>query len=276
MSEENLVASASTTLDVGAGDEVLVQIAGGIATVTINRPARRNALSGAVVSGLTRAFDQLSRTDGANVIVLTGAGDKAFCAGADLGDANNADGLIGMHHARAGFVELLLAMQRCARPIVGRINGLALGGGFGLALSCDLVVAGEGAQFGTPEIKVGLFPMMIMAVIARSIGRKRAMELMLTGDRISAAQAVQWEIANYAVPASELDAKVAELATKIAGHSPAILRLGRQAFYNTQDMPFEQALRALQSELTIATMTEDAAEGIAAFFGQRAPQWRGR
>jgi enoyl-CoA hydratase len=102
------------------------------------------------------------------------------------------------------------------------------------------------------------------------------MELMLTGDRISAAQAVQWEIANYAVPASELDAKVAELATKIAGHSPAILRLGRQAFYNTQDMPFEQALRALQSELTIATMTEDAAEGIAAFFGQRAPQWRGR
>lgn len=265
-------------VDVDAGGEVLVAVGeGGVATVTINRPQRRNALSGDVVRGLTRAFEVLSRTDGARVIVLTGAGDKAFCAGADLaGQSADGDGLIGMHHGRAGFVELLLAMQRCARPIIGRVNGLALGGGFGLVLGCDLVVASEAAQLGTPEIKVGLFPMMIMALITRSIGRKRAMELMLTGDRLPASQAVEWGIANYVVPPEQLDAKVAELAAKVACHSPAILQLGRQAFYKTQDMSFEQALRALQSELTIATMTEDAAEGIAAFFGQREPQWRGR
>lgn len=273
MTDQNLV-----VVDVGAGDEVLVEIGGhGVATVTINRPQRRNALSAQVVEGLRRAFEVLSQADGVRVIVLTGAGDKAFCAGADLGgQAGGDEGLIGLHHGRASFVELLLAMQRSTRPIIGRVQGLALGGGFGLALACDLVVASDAAQFGTPEIKVGLFPMMIMALITRCIGRKRALELMLTGDRLPASQAVEWEIANYVVPAAELDAKVAELAGKIASHSPAILRLGRQAFYRTQDMEFEQALRALQSELTIATMTEDAAEGIAAFFGQREPQWKGR
>lgn len=255
---------------------VVTQVVERVATVTINRPARRNALSRAVVEGLIERFDALGRDPDVGVIVLTGAGEKAFCAGGDLGDQQMGDGFLAMHDGRAAFASLMMAMGRCARPIIGRINGHALGGGFGLALSCDIVVAREGATFGTPEIKVGLWPMMITTVIARNLGRKRAMELMLTGGRVGAEQAVEWGIANKVAPTEELDAAVAEFSGKIAGYSPAILKLGRQAFYQTQDMGFEQALYTLQSQLTINTMAEDAAEGIGAFFGGREPEWKGR
>jgi enoyl-CoA hydratase/carnithine racemase len=261
-------------------DEILVGIQNRIATVTINRPARRNALSSAVVEGLTRQFVELSANDAVGAIVLTGAGDKAFCAGGDLMDGQMAaaagQGMLAMHEQRAGFAEMLLAMNRCARPIIARANGHALGGGLGLLLNCDIAVGSSTATFGTPEVKVGLFPMMIMAVIARNLGRKRAMEMMLTGTRLSAEEAVDCGILNYAVGPDELDAKVADLAERIAGFSPAVLKLGRRAFYETQDMSFEQALDTLQNQLTLNTLTEDAAEGIAAFIGKREPEWKGR
>lgn len=256
---------------------VLTEVAdNGVARLTINRPERRNAMSGAVVAELTKQFGALSDDDDVTVIVLTGAGDRAFCAGGDLMDQQMGGGALQMHFDRGGFAEMLLAMNRCAKPIIARVNGHALGGGFGLALNTDIVVASADATFGTPEIKVGLFPMMIMAVIARNIGRKKAMELMLTGSRISAADAVDAGVANYAVPANELDQKVDELAERVAGFSPAILKLGRQAFYKTQDMGFEEALRHLHNELTINTLAEDAAEGIMAFIGKRDPEWKGK
>lgn len=255
---------------------VRTEVVGRVATVMIHRPERRNALSRAVVESLRERFETLGRDPEVGVIVLTGAGEKAFCAGGDLGDQQTGEGFLAMHEGRAAFAALMVEMGRCEVPIVGRVNGHALGGGFGLALSCDIVVAREGATFGTPEIKVGLFPMMITAVIARNLGRKRAMELMLTGGRVEAAQAVEWGIANKVVEAEALDEAVTEFADKIAGYSPAILRLGRQAFYATQDMGFEQALYTLQSQLTINTLAEDAAEGIGAFFGGRAPEWKGR
>jgi enoyl-CoA hydratase/carnithine racemase len=257
-------------------EDILTDIDGSIATVTINRPNRRNALSGAVVKGLTERFGELSNDDDVTVIVLTGAGDKAFCAGGDLMDQQMGGGALAMHEDRSGFADMLLAMNECAKPIIARVNGHALGGGFGLALNCDIAVGSTDASFGTPEIKVGLFPMMIMAVIQRNIGRKKAMEMMLTGKRLSAEEAEDVGIINYAVAPDELDNKVNELAERIAGFSPAILKLGRRAFYKTQDMNFEQALRMLHNELTINTLTEDAAEGIMAFIGKRDPEWKGK
>ncbi len=257
-------------------EEILTEIEDGIATVTINRPNRRNALSGAVVEGLTGRFETLSDNDDVTVIVLTGEGDKAFCAGGDLMDQQMGGGALAMHEDRSGFADMLLAMNQCAKPLIARVNGHALGGGFGLALNCDIAVGSTNATFGTPEIKVGLFPMMIMAVIQRNLGRKKSMELMLTGKRVDAEEAEKLGIINYAVDPDELDAKVAELAERIAGFSPAILKLGRRAFYKTQDMGFEEALRMLHNELTINTLTEDAAEGIMAFIAKRDPEWKGK
>ena len=257
-------------------DDLLIDIdEEGVATLTINREGRRNALSAAVVQGLREALRELADDDAARVVVLTGAGEKAFCAGGDL-SAIQGDGALAMHYGRGGFAELLLEMHRFPKPIVGRINGQALGGGFGLALSCDVNVASDAALFGTPEIKLGLFPMMIMAVIVRNIGRKKAMEMMLTGERIDAEEARRIGVVNRVVPAGELDAAVGELTARIGSFSPAILRLGRQAFYDTQDMGFEQALRHLHSELTINALAEDAGEGVMAFIARREPEWKGR
>lgn len=256
--------------------EVLVSRQETVATVTINRPDRRNSLSQGVVTGLRDAFRELDNDPHVKVIILTGAGDKAFCAGGDVSDFASAEGMLAMHWARAGFAELMKEMQRLSKPILARVNGLALGGGFGLALNCDLAVAAESAEFGTPEIKLGLFPMMIMAVMVRNLGRKDAMELMLTGDRIAAARAKEMGIVNRVVSREDLDAATAELASKVAGYSPAILRLGRQAFYKTQDMDFDEALSTLHNELSLNVMSEDAAEGVMAFMERRDPQWKGR
>lgn len=247
-----------------------------VAQITIDRESRRNALSHSVVEDLTAAFKELGDDPALRVLVLTGAGEKAFCAGGDLGDQQAAGGMLGMHKARGAFVELLLAMHRCPKPIIARVNGHALGGGFGLVLSCDLAVGASHATFGTPEVRVGLFPMMISAVIQRSLHRKHALELMLTGDRIDAQRALSFGILNRVAPEGELDQCLDELVTKVSSYSPAILGLGRQAFYNTQDMSFEAALRALQSELTINTLAEDAAEGIMAFMTKRDPEWKGK
>ena len=253
-----------------------VEVDGPVATVTIDREERRNALSQSTVEELTQAFSSLGEEDELRAIVLTGAGEKAFCAGGDLGDQAPSGGPLGMHRGRAAFVELMLTMSRCPKPIIARVNGKALGGGFGLVLNCDLAVAAHDAQFGTPEIKVGLFPMMITAVIQRNLHRKHALELMLTGERIDAARALEIGVVNRVADEGDLDGEVQRLVKKVTAYSPAILALGRQAFYDTQDMSFEQALRALHSELTINTLAEDAAEGIMAFLGKRKPEWKGR
>ncbi len=255
---------------------VLTETEDHVATVTINRPDRRNAMSNEVVERLTERIETLSDDEDVHVIVLTGAGDKAFCAGGDLGDQGGGGGMLQMHYERGGFADLLLTMNRCACPIVARVNGHALGGGLGLVLNSDIAVASTDADLGTPEIKLGLFPMMIISVIQRNMSRKRAMEMVLTGHKFPAEEAEQLDIVNYAVEPDELDEKVDELVDRINGFSPAILKLGRRAFYETQDMDFEEQLRSLHKDLTINTLTEDAGEGVMAFLQKREPEWEGK
>jgi len=272
-----------------AAPAVLYETARGIARVTINRPEARNALSQEVMEGLLGAFDRAAGDPDVRVLVLTGAGDKAFCAGGDLGGSGlrvagreapgppvHVPGFAERHHDRRTFADLFRRMNRLGKPIIARVRGHCLAGGFGLALGCDLVVASDDASFGTPEVKRGLFPMMIMATIFRNVGRKKGMELLLTGDRISAADAERLGLINYAVPAAELDAKVDELAAKVAAMSPAVVRLGRDAFYAMSDMGFDQALEYLQTMLTVNLGTEDAIEGVTAFLQKRDPVWKGR
>jgi len=256
---------------------VLYEVAAGVARVTINRPEARNALSPAVMDGLLAAFQRAAGDPEVRAVVLTGAGDKSFCAGGDLGGPGFAQkSPIERHHDRRTFADLFRAMNRLGKPLIARVRGHCLAGGFGLALGCDLVVASEDSTFGTPEVKRGLMPMMIMATIFRNVGRKKGMELLLTGDRLSAAEAEHFGLINHAVPADQLDAKVEELLAKVLAMSPAILRLGRDAFYAMQDMEFERALDYLQAMLTVNLASEDAVEGVRAFLEKRDPVWKGR
>lgn len=267
---------------------VLYEVANGVARITINRPDARNALSQEVMTGLLDAFERARHDAAVRALVLTGAGDKAFCAGGDLGGrALKSDdsegqalramqGFVDRHHDRRTFADLFRRMNALGKPIVARVRGHCLAGGFGLALGCDLVVASDDSSFGTPEVKRGLMPMMIMATIFRNVGRKKGMELLLTGDRITAAEAERLGLINYAVPAAELDAKVDALVAKVAAMSPAVVRLGRDAFYAMSDMGFDQALDYLQAMLTVNVGTEDAIEGVRAFLEKREPVWKGR
>jgi enoyl-CoA hydratase/carnithine racemase len=257
-------------------DVVLYELRGSAARITINRPERRNALSDEVIEDLTTAIARAGEDGEARVVVLTGAGDQAFCAGADLGGFTGEGSRVQLHHGRRRLADLFIAMQRCPKPIVARVNGKALAGGFGLMLACDLVVAADDAEFGTPEINVGLWPYMITAVISRNVPRKVALEMMLTGKRVSAKDAARWGIVNRVVPSAELDMGVDELVDDLAGKSPLILRLGKESFYRAQDMNFEDALSYLHSMLTVNLESEDVIEGVTAFAQKRKPEWKGR
>jgi enoyl-CoA hydratase/carnithine racemase len=257
-------------------DEVLVATEGPTATVILNRPKQRNPLSAAMRRDLCSALAWCAAEQSVRVVVLTGAGDRAFCAGADLAGFAAGDSMLERHQASHDFVELFLAMQDLGKPVIGRINGHALAGGFGLACACDLLVAVESATFGTPEINVGVWPAMIQAVLARNLPRKVLLEMVLLGERWSALQLKELGLINRVVPMSELDSTVAELANALASKSPMVMRLGRDSFYRQQDLEFRSALEYLHAQLTLVTQTEDAQEGVRAFMEKRQPNWRGR
>ena len=248
---------------------------GGVATLTIDRPDRRNAINPEVVRALGAALARAEADETVRVVVLTGAGDKAFCAGGDLGGMA-ADSKVGQHHERAQIGELFGKMRSSRLPIVARVNGHALAGGFGLMLACDLVVAAEDVQMGMPEIDVGLWPFMITAIVQRDLPRKVALDLMLTGRRIDAGDGLRWGFVNLVVPRADLDSAVAGLAETVASKSPLIVALGKSSFYRAEDMSFERQIDYLAGMLTVCLESEDAIEGVTAFLQKRAPDWKGR
>ncbi|HEV7401018.1 MAG TPA: enoyl-CoA hydratase/isomerase family protein [Solirubrobacterales bacterium] len=255
---------------------VKYEVAEGVATVTLNNPEKRNMLSGQMLSELVDAMKTARDSDDVRAVVLTGAGDKVFCAGADLGGFAADVPLVAKHFATDLFLEYFRLMPRLGKPSLCAANGHVLAGGMGLALSCDLLIAKEGVTFGTPEINVGAFPYMIMAIIYRNVPRKKVNEMMLLGERLSAEQAVEFGLANKVVPAGEFDAAVADWATKLASKSPVLMRLGHDAMYRQQDMAVDDALDYLRSQLSLTFSTEDIVEGVTAFFEKRDPQWKGR
>jgi enoyl-CoA hydratase/carnithine racemase len=247
----------------------------GVRLLTLNRPERRNALSPELVNALRSALVAADREAGVHAVVITGAGEKAFCAGGDLG-APSGEGFLGMHEDRGAFASLLKTFRRMKTPTVAAVNGMALGGGFGILLACDLAVASSEAALGTPEIKRGLFPMMISRLIYEQLPRRAANELVLLGEKVSGERALELGIVNRTVPAAEVRAAALELAARVASHSPAAMGLGRRAIYRQMDMPFSAAMDHLHDQLTLNLQTEDAAEGISAFFEKRDPKWSGR
>jgi len=257
-------------------DAVLYAVADHVATVTINRPERRNALSADVMAGLLASLERARGDPDVRVVVLTGAGDKAFCAGADLSGGRGDASFIEIHEGRGEIIRLFEAAYGLGKPLVARVRGFALAGGFGLALLCDLVVAAEDAVFGTPEINVGMWPMMITVPMLRSMPPKMALELQMTGRRVDAREALGMGFVNRVVPVTDLDAAVAELAGALAAKSPSIMKLGRDAFYRAMDLPAADALNLLHASLTLVNQTEDSKEGIVAFLEKRAPVYTGR
>lgn len=259
-----------------AGQHVLYGVSDGVATITLNDPDTRNSLSIEMLSGLHEAL-QRAQADGAvGCIVLASSHETTFSSGANLSGFAAEVPLIHKHFGSDLFVGLFKLISSLEKPTICAAGGHVLAGAFGLALCCDLIVASENATFGTPEINVGAFPFMIMALIYRNVGRKKANELLLLGERVNAQQALAAGIVNRVVPRDQLDVTVAEWAHKLAGKSPAIMRLGKEAMRRQLDMPLEDALDYLRAQLSLALSTEDIREGVTAFFEKREPQWKGR
>jgi enoyl-CoA hydratase/carnithine racemase len=255
---------------------VLYEVDGGVATVTLNDPETRNSLSPPLLDGLLNALRDARDDDAVRCVVLASSHDKVFSSGANLGAFNADAPLIDRHRGSQRFVEVFRALGELGKPSIVAANGHVLAGSLGIALACDLIVAAEGAGFGTPEINVGLFPFMIMALIYRNVPRKKTNEMLLLGERLTAHEAKEAGIVNKVVPAGEFDAAVDEWATKLASKSPVVTRLGKDAMWRQMDMPLLEALDYLSSQLTIELGTEDAIEGVTAFFEKREPNWKGR
>ena len=229
-----------------------------------------------MLDALTDAFERARDDDAVRCVVLTSSHEKVFSSGGNLAGFAADVPLAHKHRGIERFPRLFRLIGELGKPTLCAANGHVLAGALGLALACDLIVAREGVRFGTPEINVGVFPFMIMALIYRNVGRKKTNELLLLGEQISAEEAERIGIVNRVVPAEEFDAFVADWAGKLAAKSPVLMRMGKDAMFRQQDMAFEEALDFLRAQLAIAFATDDIQEGVKAFFEKRDPVWSGR
>jgi enoyl-CoA hydratase/carnithine racemase len=252
-------------------ERIRVSRTAGVETIVLDNPQRRNAIGPQMINELLWALHDARGNDEVRSIVLTGEG-KAFCAGGDFTAAPDRSVL----PAKGDFADLLLAIYQTDKPIVARVNGDAMGGGLGLAAASTFAVASATARFGTPEIDLGIFPMMIMAVLARHVPRRRLTEMMLFGERFDAHEAARLGLVNRAVPAEELDAEVTKITDVIASKSASTVRLGLRAFAAQDDFELERALPMLRDRLSDCLATDDAREGLMAFLEKRAPRWTGK
>lgn len=249
------------------------ELRGSALWLTIDRPQRRNAMDDAVVAGLASAIAASGENPEVRAIIITGSGDQTFCAGADIKEGKGL--LLDPAHAGQPLSALFTSAHASSIPLVARVNGACVGGGMGLLAMCDMAVAADHASFGLPEIKVGLFPMQILAVLQGLIPGRLLHEMCMTGEPIDAGEAKLAGLVNHVVPAAELDAKVAWLVALLADKSPAALRHGRYAMRRIGSMPFEQLVAFTQAQMGLVMLTQDAKEGITAFREKRRPVWTG-
>ena len=244
----------------------------GVLWLTLCRESRRNALSPGVLAGLTEALTRARGDRGLRAIVLTGAGDKAFCAGADLqtGQSFKFD----YSEPRQGFADLFRAARATHVPLLARVNGVCMAGGMGLLAMCDLAVAAPHARFGLPEVKIGVFPAQVLSVLQGLVGRRMLTELCITGEPIDAGEALARGLVNRV--SADLDAGVQALLARLLDKSPAAIRRGLYLMKHVEGMPFEQSMAFTESQIGLFALTEDAAEGQSAFREKRAPTWSGR
>jgi enoyl-CoA hydratase len=248
----------------------------GVASIVLDDPSTKNALSDDLLDELITRLEQARDDADVRVVVLSSADDRVFSSGGNLKAFADDRPVIEKYTGLARFPRLYQLLGGLGKPTLCAANGDVLAGAFGLALACDLIVAREGVRFGCPEINVGVFPFMISALIYRSLPRAKANELMMTGELITAEEALGLHIVNKVVPAAEFDAEIQRLAGQIASRSPLLMRLGKQALNATRDLPLPEALNYLQGQLALAFSTEDIREGVAAFREKRAPRWQGR
>lgn len=257
-------------------ETLLLDVRDGVARVTLNRPEVRNALNQTLLRELDAALTALERDPATRVIVLSGAGERAFCAGADLKGVGDRGTTLEARESFGGLARILEAIPRMRTPVIAQVHGFALAGGCGLAVGCDIVVASDDAVFGLPELKVGLVPAIVMAPILRSVGRKRGMLMILSGEPVPAREAYEMGLVSRLVPRGSLAEAVGDLARALAGLSPAAVGLVKEAAAAVPDMEYTAALRYLREITTLVALSEDAKEGIAAFFEKRPPRWTGR
>lgn len=253
---------------------VRYEISGARATITIDEPERMNPMSVEAMRGLLDATQRAMDDPEVAVVVYTGAGDEAFCAGGDL-SGSFVDDAIGLHDSRGDIARLFRLMMRGGKPTIARVNGHALAGGFGLAVACDITVCVEGAKLGTTEVRVGLWPMMISAVLANVMPRKAALEMMLTGRTITPEEAQRLGAVSRVVPRVDLDETIDRIVASLLDLSPTTLLLGKDSFYTMLDADLDTAYQRLQGGLTEIALSEDAREGVSAFLEKREPEWRG-